>query len=151
MPDPLTTTFAALADPTRRAMLQRLSQGDANVSDLARPFLDNMSLPAVTKHLKVLERAGLITKSREAQWRLCKLNPDPFREVAAWMEPYRRHMEESLDRLGEYLKTVTAPKPSTQTDQTHPTHETNPLSTKPTSIKKKPLPKAKGKKRGRQK
>lgn len=106
--DPLSQTFAALADPTRRAMLARLSQGEANVSDLARPFLDQMSLPAVTKHLKVLESAGLVTKGRSAQWRPCTLNGAALREAADWMESYRRFWEESFDRLDLYLKTVTA-------------------------------------------
>ncbi len=108
MNDPLSQTFAALADPTRRAILARLSHGEANVSDLAKPFLRNMSLPAVTKHLKVLEKAGLITKTREAQWRPCKLNAAAFKDVAGWMEQYRVYWEESFDRLDEYLKTVTA-------------------------------------------
>jgi DNA-binding transcriptional ArsR family regulator len=108
MSDPLSKTFAALADPTRRAMLTRLSAGEANVSDLARPFLRKMSLPAVTKHLKVLERAGLVTKTRDAQWRPCKLNGAPLRDVSNWMEQYRRFWEESFDRLEEYLKTVTS-------------------------------------------
>ena len=108
MHDSLSQTFAALADPTRRAMLSRLSQGEANISDLARPFLKSMSLPAVTKHVKVLERAGLITKSREAQWRPCKLNAPAMKDAANWMEQYRQYFEESLDRLGEYLKTVVA-------------------------------------------
>lgn len=110
MPDTLSQTFAALADPTRRAMLARLAEGEANVSELARPFLGEMSLPAVTKHLKVLERAGLITKGREAQWRPCRLNADPFRDVADWMQQYRQFWEESFDRLDAYLKTVTAKK-----------------------------------------
>jgi DNA-binding transcriptional ArsR family regulator len=104
----LDRTFAALANPTRRAMLVRLSRGEANISDLARPFLHDMSLPAVTKHLKVLERAGLITKTREAQWRPCKLNPKALKDAADWMEQYREFWEESLDRLGDYLKTVTS-------------------------------------------
>ena len=86
MQDQLSRTFAALADPSRRAMLAQLSKGEANVSDLAKPFLKNMSLPAVTKHLKVLEKAGLITKTREAQWRPCKLNGEPLKDVAGWME-----------------------------------------------------------------
>ena len=107
MQDHLSQTFAALADPTRRAMLAQLSRGQANVSDLARPFLKEMSLPGITKHLKVLEKAGLITKTREAQWRPCKLNADAFKDVAGWMEQYRMYWEESFDRLGEYLKTVT--------------------------------------------
>lgn len=108
MPDLLSRKFAALADPTRRAMLARLTRGEANVSDLAKPFLKEMSLPAVTKHLKVLEKARLITKTREAQWRPCKLNGEAFKDVADWMEQYRVFWEESFDRLGEYLKTVTA-------------------------------------------
>jgi DNA-binding transcriptional ArsR family regulator len=112
MQDTLSRTFAALADPTRRAMLAQLAQGEANVSDLARPFLHDMSLPAVTKHLKVLERAGLITKGREAQWRPCKLNPGGLKDAADWMEHYRIFWEQSFDRLEAYLKTVTAKKPA---------------------------------------
>src|SRR5262245_51602121 len=106
MQDALSRTFSALADPTRRAMLTRLSAGEANVSDLAQPFLKKMSLPAVTKHLKVLEKAGLVTKTRDAQWRPCKLNGAPLKDVSNWMEQYRRFWEESFDRLEEYLKTV---------------------------------------------
>lgn len=106
MQDNLNQTFSALADPTRRAMIARLSKGDANVSDLAKPFLKQMSLPAITKHLKVLESAGLITKTREAQWRPCKLNGAPLKDVSNWMEKYRTFWEESFDRLDEYLKTV---------------------------------------------
>src|SRR5436189_6300878 len=109
MKDELSQTFAALADPTRRAMLARLSHGQANVTDLAQPFLGEMSLPAVTKHLKVLEKAGLITKTRDAQWRPCKLNGERLKDVADWMEQYRQFWEESFDRLEAYLKTV-APK-----------------------------------------
>jgi DNA-binding transcriptional ArsR family regulator len=112
MQDRLSQTFAALADPTRRAMLARLSKGEANVSDLARPFLKNMSLPAVTKHLKVLEKAGLVTKTRDAQWRPCKLNGRALKGAADWMEQYRQFWEESFDRLEAYLKTVTAKKPA---------------------------------------
>jgi DNA-binding transcriptional ArsR family regulator len=108
MQDTLSQTFAALADPTRRAMLARLTKGEANVSDLAKPFLNAMSLPAITKHLKVLEKAGLITKTREAQWRPCKLNGDAFKDVADWMKQYRAFWEESFDRLDAYLKTVTS-------------------------------------------
>ncbi|MBK6672690.1 MAG: helix-turn-helix transcriptional regulator [Proteobacteria bacterium] len=107
MTDPLSRTFAALADPTRRAMLARLSEGEANVSDLAGPFLKDMSLPAVTKHLKVLEKAGLVRKGRQAQWRPCQLNGEPLREAVDWMEQYRIAWEEQLDRLGAYLKTKT--------------------------------------------
>jgi len=107
MQDQLSQTFAALADPTRRAILARLSQGEANVSDLAAPFMKDMSLPAITKHLKVLEKAGLVTKTREAQWRPCKLNGAPLKEASNWMEHYREFWEASFDRLEEYLKTVT--------------------------------------------
>lgn len=110
MQDNLSLTFAALADPTRRAMLAQLSKGDSTVSDLARPFLKEMSLPAVTKHLKVLERAGLITKTREAQYRPCRLNGDGLKEAADWMEEYRMFWEESFDRLDSYLKTVISKK-----------------------------------------
>jgi DNA-binding transcriptional ArsR family regulator len=108
MTDHLSQTFAALADPTRRAILARLSKGEANVSDLAKPFMKEMSLPAVTKHLKVLEKAGLITKTREAQWRPCKINGAPFKDISDWMEQYRVFWEESIDRLDAYLKIVTA-------------------------------------------
>src|SRR4051812_19723352 len=108
--DILSQIFGALADPTRRAILERLSKGEANVSDLAKPFLGEMSLPAITKHLKVLEKAGLITKTRDAQWRPCKLNGEPFKDVVNWIEQYRVFWEESFDRLDAYLKTVTANK-----------------------------------------
>jgi DNA-binding transcriptional ArsR family regulator len=108
--DHLSQTFAALADPTRRALLAQLAQGEASVSDLARPFLKDMSLPAVTKHLKVLEKSRLITKTRDAQWRPCKLNGDAFKDVADWMEQYRAFWEESFDRLDAYLQTVTQKK-----------------------------------------
>jgi DNA-binding transcriptional ArsR family regulator len=107
MQDTLTRTFSALADPTRRAILARLRQGEATVTELAEPFLDRMTLPGVTKHLKVLETAGLVTKGRDAQWRPCTLNAEPLKDAAAWMEEYRVHMEASLDRLGEYLQTLT--------------------------------------------
>lgn len=104
--DHLSATFAALADPTRRAILARLSVGEISVTELAEPF--EMSLPAVTKHLKVLEKAGLITRGRHAQWRPCRLKAAPLREVSDWVEQYRRHWEERLDRLGEYLKELQA-------------------------------------------
>ncbi len=110
MQDHLSLTFAALSDPTRRAMLAHLSQGEANVSELAKPFLKEMSLPAVTKHLKVLETAGLITKTRDAQWRSCRLNGSPLKEATDWMEQYREFWEESFDRLGEYLKSIQSQK-----------------------------------------
>jgi DNA-binding transcriptional ArsR family regulator len=101
MPDDLSATFAALADPTRRAILARLAAGEAAVSELAEPF--DMSLPAISKHLKVLERAGLIGRSREAQRRPCRLEAARLKDVAEWVERYRRFWEESLDRLEAYL------------------------------------------------
>jgi DNA-binding transcriptional ArsR family regulator len=114
MPDTLSQTFAALADPTRRAMLARLSKGKANISDLAKPFLKEMSLPAVTKHLQVLEKAGLITKTKQAQFRPCELNADALKNATHWMEQYRAFWEESLDRLEVYLKKVTTAKKQTK-------------------------------------
>ena len=99
--DPLSTTLAALADPTRRAILARLASGESSVTELAEPF--DMTLPAVTKHLKVLERAGLITRSRQAQWRPCQLEATPLREVADWVAAYRQHWEQRLDGLEDYL------------------------------------------------
>jgi len=99
--DRLDATFAALADPTRRAILARLASGEASVTELAAPFA--MSQPAISKHLKVLERAGLIARGREAQWRPCRLAAAPLGEVAEWVEHYRRFWEESFDRLDEYL------------------------------------------------
>ena len=103
-PDRISSTFAALADPTRRAILAHLSEGEASVTEIALPF--EMSLPAVSKHLKVLERAGLITRGREAQWRPCRLEAAPLRDVSDWVEEYRRHWEERFDRLDEYLKEI---------------------------------------------
>lgn len=100
--DQLSATFFALADPTRRAILTRLAAGEATVSELAEPFA--MSLPAISKHLKVLEQAGLITKSRQAQWRPCRLNATPLKGVADWVDQYRRFWTESFDRLEEYLR-----------------------------------------------
>src|SRR5690348_9890896 len=105
-PDPLSATFAALADPTRRAILARLANGEVSVSELAEPF--DMSLPAVTKHLNVLERAGLIARGREAQWRPCRLQAGPLKDVATWIAEYRRHWEQSLDRLDTYLRQLQA-------------------------------------------
>jgi DNA-binding transcriptional ArsR family regulator len=104
--DRLTSTFAALADPTRRAILARLVAGEASVTELAEPF--EMSLPAVSKHLKVLERAGLIRRGREAQWRPCRLTAGPLRDVADWVEHYRRFWTESFDRLDIYLRELQA-------------------------------------------
>jgi DNA-binding transcriptional ArsR family regulator len=100
--DRLSTTFAALADPTRRAILARLIAGDASVTELAEPF--KMSMPAVSKHLKVLERAGLVARSRDAQWRPCRLDTAPLREVDDWMSHYRRFWSDKLDRLDAYLR-----------------------------------------------
>lgn len=104
--DSLSQVFAALADPTRRAILARLSKGDASVNELASPF--DISLPAVSKHLKVLERAGLIERTREAQWRPCRLRTAPLKDAAEWIDHHRRHWEERFDRLDAYLKTATA-------------------------------------------
>ena len=103
-PDRLSTTFSALADPTRRAILARLIAGEVSVTELAEPFA--MSLPAVSKHLKVLERAGLIKRSREAQWRPCRLAAGPLKDAADWLEHYRHFWEESLDRLDDYLQAL---------------------------------------------
>ena len=100
--DQLSSTFAALADPTRRAILARLAKGEATVSELAAPF--DLSLPAISKHLKVLQRAGLIEQGRQAQWRPCRLKPEPLRNVSDWIGQYRRYWEESFDRLDEYLR-----------------------------------------------
>mgnify|MGYP001767835528 CR=1 FL=1 len=108
-PDRLSATLSALSDPTRRAMLARLAQGEASVTELAEPFA--MSLPAVSKPLKVLERAGLITRGRQAQWRPCRLEAAPLREVADWVEHYRRFWEASLDRLEDYLRELQAGDP----------------------------------------
>jgi DNA-binding transcriptional ArsR family regulator len=102
----LDATFGALADSTRRAILARLASGPATVKELAEPF--DMSLPAISKHLKVLERAGLITRGREAQWRPCELDPAPLKEVSQWMERYRQFWEQSFDRLDAYLQQLQA-------------------------------------------
>jgi DNA-binding transcriptional ArsR family regulator len=100
--DQLSNTFAALADPTRRAILARLAAGEAAVTELAEPF--DMSLPAISKHLKVLERAGLIARSRDAQWRPCHLEPAPLKDAADWISHYKKFWEESFDRLDDYLR-----------------------------------------------
>jgi DNA-binding transcriptional ArsR family regulator len=104
--DRLSATFAALADPTRRAILARLALGETSVTELAQPF--EMSLPAVSKHLKVLERAGLIARGREAQWRPCRIEPRALKDVDAWLERYRRFWDASLDRLDAYLRQMQA-------------------------------------------
>jgi DNA-binding transcriptional ArsR family regulator len=109
--DPISSTFAALADPTRRAILARLTVGEASVTELAAPF--EMSLPAVSKHLKVLQRAGLIARGREAQWRPCRLDARPLKDAADWVERYRRNWEESFERLDDYLRELQA-KPKKQ-------------------------------------
>jgi DNA-binding transcriptional ArsR family regulator len=106
MIDRLSETFGALADPTRRAILARLASGEASVTKLAEPFA--MSMPAISKHLKVLERAGLIARGREAQWRPCRLQAAPLQEVAGWVEHYRRFWEQSFDRLDDYLRGLKA-------------------------------------------
>lgn len=100
--DQLSLTFAALADPTRRAILARLAQGEATVTELAEPF--DLSLPAISKHLKVLQYAGLVSQGRRAQWRPCRIEPAPLREIAAWMEDYRTFWDESWTRLDAYLR-----------------------------------------------
>jgi DNA-binding transcriptional ArsR family regulator len=119
LPDQLDATFAALADPTRRAILERLSRGETSVKELARPFA--ISPPAITKHLKVLERAGLITRSREAQWRPCQLNATPLRDAAQWIEHYRCFWEESFDRLDAYLRQLQT-QPQRRRKQGHGHH-----------------------------
>jgi DNA-binding transcriptional ArsR family regulator len=109
--DPLSVTFAALADPTRRAILARLAQGQASVKELAMPF--DISQPAISKHLRVLEQAGLIEQGRQAQWRPRRLRADPLRDVATWIGQYRPHWEESFERLDAFLRDI----------QEHPQHE----------------------------
>ena len=101
LPDHLSTTYAALADPTRRAILARLAAGEATVGELAEPFA--MSLPGVSKHLKVLERAGLVARGRKAQWRPCRLEAGPLKDAAQWLDHYRRFWDDSFDRLDAYL------------------------------------------------
>jgi len=107
--DPLSTKLSALADPTRRAILSRLAAGEATVMQLAEPF--DMTLPAISKHLKVLEHAGLISRGREAQWRPCRLEADALKDVDEWIEQYRRFWDESFDRLDDYLKELQAKEP----------------------------------------
>ncbi|MFI5337388.1 MAG: ArsR/SmtB family transcription factor [Opitutales bacterium] len=111
-PDRLSLTFSALADPTRRAILARLSSGERSVTELAAPHA--MSLPAISKHLRVLERSGLIERGRHAQWRPCRLKAAPLKTASDWLEDYRRHWEESFDRLESYLKELQTTPPSTK-------------------------------------
>ena len=111
-PDTLSQTFAALADPTRRAILARLALGEATVTELAQPF--QMSLPGVSKHLKVLQHAGLVVQGRDAQWRPCRLEPEPLRDIAGWLEQYRRIWEERLDRLDAFLRELQAADQATE-------------------------------------
>src|SRR6478672_852030 len=115
MVDQLSTTFAALADPTRRAILERLTSGESSVTELAKPF--SMTLPGISKHLKVLERAGLIARGRNAQWRPCRLEAGPLKEVADWVEHYRRDWEQSFDRLDDYLKELQGGEPKPADDR----------------------------------
>ena len=114
-PDELSNTFAALADPTRRAILARLADGEATVNQLAEPFL--LKLPTVSKHLKVLQRAGLVTQSRKAQWRHCRLEPAPLKDVADWVERYRRIWDERLSQLDAYLTELQEKEKSRDDDQ----------------------------------
>ena len=113
--DGLSSTFAALADPTRRAILSRLASGQKSVKELAAPF--DMTLPAISKHLKVLEKAGLVERGREAQWRPCRLKADPLKSANDWIEQYRQFWEASLDRLGDYLKELQAKGKGTAKDE----------------------------------
>lgn len=115
--DHLSNTFAALADPTRRAILARLALGETSVNELARPF--EISLPAVSRHLKVLEKAGLISRGRDAQWRPCRLNPGQLKTAADWLEEYRRYWEESFDRLDEYLRKLKSSKDKAKPKENH--------------------------------
>ncbi len=121
--DPLSTTFAALADPTRRAILARLAEGEASVKDLSAPF--DMSQPAISKHLRVLERAGLIEQGRQAQWRPRRLRAGPLRDVADWVDHYRSHWEESFERLDEYLRELNS-GPEVQEGDDDDTHADRP-------------------------
>lgn len=113
--DPLSNTLAALADPTRRELLARLALGEATVTELAKPF--DMSLPGISKHLRVLQRAGLIEQGRRAQWRPCRLDPEPLRNVAAWVDQYRRFWEQSFDRLDDRLRELQAQEQHSDTPQ----------------------------------
>src|SRR5262249_22645415 len=125
--DALSATFAALADPTRRSILAQLAKGDATVNDLAAPYA--ISLPSVSRHLKVLERAGLISKGRSAQWRPCRLEVAPLQGVEAWMEPYRLFFESRFDRLDEHLQTMVAEREDRPITSTSPTDPPNSAGT----------------------
>jgi DNA-binding transcriptional ArsR family regulator len=116
-PDRLSLTFSALADPTRRAILGRLSRGGASVTELAGPF--DMSLPAISKHLRVLERSGLIARGRKAQWRPCRLKAKPMKEAVGWLEHYRRFWEQSFDRLDDYLRELQAKEKNPTKEKSH--------------------------------
>ena len=115
--DALSLTFAALADPTRRAILGRLARGETSVTEIARPF--KISLPAITRHLQVLERSGLIARSRRAQWRPCRLRAKPMKEAVDWLEHYRTHWEASLDRLDAYLQDLQAQQKTPSKEKKH--------------------------------
>jgi len=117
IPAQLDNTFAALADATRRAILARLAAGEASVTELAQPF--EMSMPAISKHLKVLERAGLIARGREAQWRPCRLEAGPLKDIADWVAPYRRFWEQSFDRLDDYLRELQSKAHSKTKEKKH--------------------------------
>jgi DNA-binding transcriptional ArsR family regulator len=119
-PDPLSLTFAALADPTRRAILARLAQGEASVKDLSAPF--DISQPAISKHLRVLERAGLIEQGRQAQWRPRRLRAGPLRDIADWVNQYKRHWEESFERLDAYLRDLQDEQEQQGDDDERDTH-----------------------------
>jgi DNA-binding transcriptional ArsR family regulator len=144
--DQLSSTFSALADPTRRAILARLVSGETSVTELAEPF--KMSLPAISKHLKVLERAGLIARGREAQWRPCRIEARPLRDVADWVEGYRRFWEESFDRLDEYLRELKA-REAKNSNPKNPQLESSKARKMPTT--KIPTTKTKENKDGRSK
>jgi DNA-binding transcriptional ArsR family regulator len=128
-PDPLSTTFAALADPTRRAILARLATGEASVKELAQPFA--MTQPAVSKHLRVLERAGLVEPGRDAQWRPRRLRAGPLRDVSAWLDDYRRHWEESFERLDAYFREVDAPGQPTDEQEQFDGHDDDGAADRP--------------------
>jgi DNA-binding transcriptional ArsR family regulator len=134
----LDATFSALADPTRRAILARLALGETSVMELAKPFA--MSLPAVSKHLKVLERAGLIARSREAQWRPCRIEPRALKEVDEWLEHYRRFYDESFDRLDDYLKKLQAKQTKETKEATKPKAKSLKVRSAKHGRKKQPRP-----------